>query len=320
MECDMSNLIEYVQTMKQYQKEHPEKSETEIVRHIYLDLGSKLSFDLNFYFGNSETRQRIYQNQNSKDEEALKKCMENETAICKSMSYIMEYVLKSLGINATTVIVPGDCRKCAHMYNIVKPKAGKPYIIDLQEDIRNIQSHSRTRKFGLSTRKGETPVICFTELESMDRKEGYISDENYYADDYFYLLKYDTGLIEDLREKAKFIFENLEPYEKQEMKCADRAIRLEELIEKLFTFKERRKIHIIDCYYEEKDKSSYESCIAVYVGKETDTDVYRFSEEDKRFHRRTIDEFALEVSKGLKHKQDIWGLKGALKRLENQQR
>ncbi|MBR1802601.1 MAG: hypothetical protein IJ777_01330 [Clostridia bacterium] len=313
----MSNLIEYIKRMKQYQEEHPEISEKQLVRHIYLDLGSRLSFDLEFYFGNSKTRQEIYKNSGRR---AIEKCMENEIAICKSMAYIVEYILNELGVNVIVVVAPGDERKCPHMYNIIQPQEGAPYIIDLQEDIRYIQSHSRTQNFGLSIKEGGNPVISFAELEAMDKEDGYISDENYYADDYLYFLRSQSELIEDLREKAKLIFENLEPYDNHQLQVADRTRHLEELIMQLFTIEEQEKIHIIDCYYEEKDKKNYQNCIAVYASKDADTDIYQFSEKDQRFYKKTIDEFAKEVEKGLKHKQAIWGLNRALKKLENQER
>lgn len=314
----MSNLEEYVKRMKQYKEQNPGISETQLVRHVYLDLGSKLSFNAEFFYGNSETKKQIYRDGMKKD--SIEKSMSDGIAICNSMAFIVRYVLNQLGIEAITSKNIDDDKKTPHMYNIIISKEGKPYKIDLQEDIRNIQSHSRTKYFGLSTDDEYPPVINYSELEEMDKKDGYITDENYYADDYLDLLRYNSSFIQDFREKAKFIFENLEPYENSNLKNPDRKRRLDELINILFTPEENRKIRLIDCYYDEKNKESYKTFIVVYGGKELDTDIYKFSEEEQRFFRESISEFANEVSKGLKHKEPIWGLNKALRHLQDEER
>ena len=314
----MSNLEEYVKRMKKYKEENPEISETQLVRHVYLDLGSKLSFNAEFFYGNSETKKQIYRDGMKK--EAIEKSMSDGIAICNSMAYILKYVLTELGVEAISSKDINDDKKTPHMYNIIIPKDGEAYKIDLQEDIRNIQSHSRTKFFGLSVEDGKPPVIGYSELEKLDREDGYITDQNYYADDYLDLLRYNSSFIQDFREKARFIFENLEPYENFELKNPDRKRRLNELINQLFTPEENRKIKLIDCYYDEKNKKSYQTFIAVYNGKELDTDIYKFNENEQRFFRESINEFALEVSKGLKHKEPIWGINKVLKQLKEEER
>lgn len=313
----MSKLNEYVEQMKQYQKQHPKKSETQIVRHIYLDLGLKLSFDAKFYFGNAKERKQIY---DANGKKSIEKSMEEGNAICTSMSYLMEYILQQLNIDATTIIDYVEKRSCAHMYNMIRPKGEEPYYIDLQEDIKYIQSHSRTKHFGISIKDGKTPIMSLKELEAMDKEDGYITDEHYYADDYLYLLKYDSSIINDLRQKAEFIFENLEPDENTSFQWPDRTRRLSQLIKKLFTQSERSHIRLIDCYYDDKNKETYETCIAVETGNIKETEVYRFLQEEQQFRKRTIDEFAKEVANGLKCKQGILGLKQALKQLEESER
>ena len=88
----MSNLSEYIEKVKEYKKKNQNISEEELIRYVYLDLGKRFSFDLSFSFGNTKTKKRIYAN--SKKEEDLDKAMESNIIICKSVSYIVEYILK----------------------------------------------------------------------------------------------------------------------------------------------------------------------------------------------------------------------------------
>ena len=53
----MSSLEKYVEKVK---KETEGFSDIEKLRYIYWDLGSKFAFDLDFSFGNTETKKKIY--------------------------------------------------------------------------------------------------------------------------------------------------------------------------------------------------------------------------------------------------------------------
>lgn len=125
-------------------------TENEIVRAIYLDLGRRFSFDLEFCFGNSKTRKKIYNRAILKKED-IEEYLKKNKAICRSLAYTVEYILKELGINIITVTMAEDDSTCPHVHNIVIPKEGESYIIDLQQDLKEIQSHSFPKSFGLST-------------------------------------------------------------------------------------------------------------------------------------------------------------------------
>lgn len=53
----MSLLEKYVERIKQKTEEY---SELEKIRYVYIDLGQKFSFDLDFSFGNTKTKNKIY--------------------------------------------------------------------------------------------------------------------------------------------------------------------------------------------------------------------------------------------------------------------
>lgn len=308
----MSNLSEYIEKVKEYKKKNQNISEEELIRYVYLDLGKIFSFDLSFSFGNTKTKKRIYAN--SKKEEDLDKAMESNIIICKSVSYIVEYILKNLGINIRTVVAPNDERKCPHMYNIVTPKEGEEYIIDLQADMENIQSHSFTKNYGLSTKSNKTPVISRFDIEQMDRKLGFIDDEHYYSDDYLYLLKSDIGYFTDFAEKVEFVLGNIDIHENKKIEYAERKWHHEKLLKELFSLEELKKIHMIDCYQGDGEKRQYKNCMA--VERKNGTDIYIYSVEKNRYCKMTIQEFAEQVKNGLVHLQGVPGLRQALKDLK----
>lgn len=314
----MSNLTKYIEKVKEYKKQNRDISEEELIRYVYLDLGKRFSFDLNFSFGNTKTKKKIYAN--SRDMENLEDAMQSNIVICKSVSYIVEYILKNLGVNIRTIVAHNDERKCPHMYNIVTPEEGEEYSLDLQEDIENIQTHSFTNNYGLSIKPNSAPVISRFNIEQMDRKLGFIDDEHYYSDEYLYLLKSDIGNFTDFAEKAKFILENIDIYENKNIQYAERKWHHEKLLKKLFSNKELNKIHLIDCYQGDGEKRQYKNCIVVERAK--GTDVYMYSIQQNRYCKMTIQEFAELCQNGLVPLQGIPGLRQALRNLkqENKER
>ena len=140
----MSNLDDYIEKTKKYIEKN-NLTETEIVRYVYLDLGKRFSFDLDFNFGKAKDRVQIYRKNNRSFYE-LNECMENNTVICRSVAYILEYILNKLGIKTISSELD-DNKSYPHVHNVVDTAAFGRYIIDLQRDLGYIQSHSRTRYF-----------------------------------------------------------------------------------------------------------------------------------------------------------------------------
>ena len=310
----MSSLEKYVEKVK---KETEGFSSIEKLRYIYWDLGSKFAFDLDFSFGNSKTRKQIYDHSRSEDD--LNRCLENNTAICKSIAYIFSYVMKELGVNIESVIDEEDFRKCPHIYNVLITEDGRKYRFDLQEDMRNIKAQLRTQYFGIPIEGVEQELISRTELDQIDKKQGHISEKSYYTDEYLELIKMHLPMFKDFGQKVQFVLENSEAYTSPEMGYADRKWRMEDLIGNenkdglLFSKEEKYKINMIDCYRENDGKKHYELCIVVNVkgGK----DIYLFSDETNSFRKMTLEEFAKQIENGLINLQGIQGLKQVLKNI-----
>ena len=272
----MSSLEKYVEKVK---KETEGFSNIEKLRYVYWDLGSKFAFDLDFSFGNSKTRKQIYDHSRSEDD--LNRCLENNTAICKSIAYIFSYVMKELGVNIESVIDEEDFRKCPHIYNVFITDDGRKYRFDLQEDMRNIKAQLRTQYFGI-------PIPMFEDFGQkvqfvLENSEAYTNPEMGYAD-------------------RKWRMEDLIGNENKDGL--------------LFSKEEKYKINMIDCYREIDGKKHYELCIVVNVkgGK----DIYLFSDETNSFRKMTLEEFAEQIENGLINLQGIQGLKQVLKSRKQQ--
>lgn len=320
----MNNLDKYVEQMKKHITEHPEMTETEIIRYVYLDLGKRFSFNQNFTpFGSSKQKQNLYK-YHSQSIVDLEECMETNIVICKSVSYILEYVLKRLGINIIIEVEKNDMRKCPHMYNRIIEKDGTEYVVDLQEDMYNIQTHSFTRNFGIDSIYTMNYVISRFEQEQMDKRNGYISEGNYYSDDYLYLLHSIADLIEDFDVKSKFILENIDICNNPNIGYTDRQWHhkriLEEFFDKIdFNYNgENGKIRIIDCYKDIDKKRHYLNCVSVQT--KSGTRIYVYNKKEFKYCEMDIINFAIAVNNGLVlHNCRIPGLGKILKSLKDEQ-
>ena len=313
----MNNLETYIERIK---KETEGFTDIEKLRYVYIDLGKRFVFDLNFSFGNTKSKQKIYCKSGTM--EGIEESFENNIVICKTVAKMFEYIMNNLGIELKTIVDDRDNRKCPHVYNILKAKDGKTYLFDLQEDMRNIKSHLRTRYFGISEDDEMKTIISRWDLDQIDKKIGYVSKDIWYTDEYLELIKINMNFITDFREKVEFVLEELDAYTDEQIGYADRRWRMEDIIGNgrkegiLFSRNEYNKIHIIDCYKENNGKREYKLCILVDIKGEPD--IYVFSEEKNKFEKKNLDEFADLVREGWTNMQGIQGLKQALKKKEQE--
>ena len=311
----MSNLEHYIEKTKKYIEEN-NFTETEIIRYVYLDLGKRFSFNLEFNFGKSKEKVQIYR-KNNRNIDELNECMENDTIICRSVAYILEYVLSKLGIKIISSELD-DNKLYPHVHNIVDTSDFGRYVIDLQRDLGYIQSHSRTRFFGLSIMEWEEKsIITRFSLEQIDKKLGYIDKTNYYSDDYLYLLKSDIGFFEEVDEKAKFILENIDICDNPNMRYFERKNFHYDILKELFTIHELTKIHQVDFYQEIGDKKDYKNCIV--VDKKGGVDIYIYSVEDSGYKSISLEDFSEMADSGLLYPKQCPKLNEILKDFRNTQ-
>lgn len=314
----MGLLNEYIEQAKEKMQDY---SDIEKIRRVYVELGEMFQFDINFSFGNAKERMQIYSRGIST--ENLEKNMENKTVICKSLSYLFEYIMTKLGVSMTTV-VEDDGRRCKHVFNILETEQSKKYKFDLQEDMRFIKARMRTRNFGVAMQDGGEDLVSRQDLSKIDKKIGYISEEKYYTDEYLELLKLGMNLYKSLIQKMEFLLENLDEYTDPDMKYPDRRWRMEDLIGTsnmqglMFSDEEKNKINIVDCYQEIEGEKEYKLCITVQEkGKIV---IFMFDENTNFFKKLSLEEFAELVKNGLVNMQGIWGLKQVLKSKKQEER
>ena len=298
----MENIEKYIEEIKEYIKRNPDITEETLIRYVFLDLAKKLSFDINFIpFGNSKTKQRIYKESFGmlKVDEALK----SRIIICNSASKILELVLKSFGVNIRSVPAKNDIRKCPHVYNIVTPKSGEEeYIVDLQEDMYQVKMHGRTPNYGISERTGKY-VISFFEQEQMDRKIGYIDNNNYYTDDYLYLLKSAIMHMDNLYDKLKIVLENIEVLENTDLNYIDRQWYHVRILESLFDKTEFNymdslgNIKIVDCYKDFEGNKKPINCVC--LEDKEGTHIFLYNRQKYNYQEINIDNFVKAVENGL---------------------
>lgn len=288
----MNNLDKYIEKKKKELQKKNITEELEIIRYIYLDLGNRFSFNEKFLpFGSSKSKQNLYK-YHSRNIADLNLCMDTNKVICKSLSYILEYVLKSFDVDIKTVVEKIEHIACPHVYNYIKLKDGRKFFVDLQEDINNIQTHSFVSNFGLVSPTTWDLVITRQEQEALDRKLGFIDKNNGYSDEYLDLLHLMVDGMEDFREKANFILENIDIVPTTKMGYIDRQWHHRKILENFFDSKEfdyqgnSGKIRMYDCYKDINGKRRYYNFVLVLDKGEVD--VYIYNKKDSCYKKMAV--------------------------------
>ena len=299
----MNSLDKYVEEKRKELKEKNITDELEIVRYIYLDLGNKFSFNNKFIpFGNSRYRQNLYR-YHSRNINDLNECMNTNTAICKSLSYILEYVLKKFDVNIETVEEKCEQVNYPHVYNFIKLKDGRKFCVDLQEDISNIQTKSFTGNFGVSSPYSCIRIITRQEQEKIDRKLGFLKEDECYTDEYLYLLHSVADGIKDFREKVEFILENIDIVPTNDMGYIDRQWHHKNILEDFFDINEfdyvhnTAKIRMYDCYKDIQGKRKYYNFIVVMEQK--NVDIYIYNSKESNYKKMNIKNYVNSITNGL---------------------
>ena len=207
------------------------------------------------------------------------------------MAYIYKYVLTKLGINVEIVYSPLG-KNINHIYNEVILKNGCRFTTDLQSDFEYIRFHQFTRFFNYPKDK----------LEIIDRKIGYISNDSYYTDESYYLIKSIADSIKNLSEKVEFILNNLDMYNDRLIASyAEFRWYYVNNLFKLLTEKEQRKIIVIDAYYKVGNEEKFSLCFFVQ-SHNNNYDIYMY-DVNKGFVLIANEEYQFLVDNGLMAKE-----------------
>lgn len=292
-------MDEYIEKIKERTKDY---NDIEKLRYIYLDIGKIMSFDTEYIYGNNKKKSYIYNNI-IYDKEKLDKDFEKRIVICKSLAYIMKYILNKVDIKTEINVDYYEDTTYKHVNNIVTLDEEK-YIIDLQQDLKNIQIHSTTEYFLID--KFEYQTISKNQLKKIDEKIGYISDNNPYIEEYLYAIKksLDENLkIEEKIEKILYLLNNY--IDTNNMGYYEIRSSYYSLVKSLLNQRERTYIKFIDGY-QMGIKNKYNLFILV------NNTIFIYN--NNKFDKITLYDISLLLNNGYVLLSDIPGLKKILKR------
>lgn len=171
----VKELLEDIKSNEKYKK----LDELSFIRKIYIEIGRNKTFDVKYYFGNTETQKKIYNLARRRTE--VEKRLDEREIICYSLARQCEYIFKNLGYSCTVTHEP---KELEHVFNILTLKDGRRIKLDLQSDLEFIQTGRKTRYFGTSDNEyvllDELPE---KEIIEADRNIGYPNKEVEYSDE-----------------------------------------------------------------------------------------------------------------------------------------
>ena len=270
-----------------------------------------MNFDINYTFGNKNQKDIIYNS--SLDEDQMDILFQKRTVICKSLAFMLKRIFDEFNITCRVEKdVYYDLNR--HVYNVIELQDGRTIGIDLEEELEAIQTRSKTKSFGVidnGDSAGEY-LLSEEELKRIDKTTAEYIPWGFYFDDMIRILKFSTNGM-STEEKLRNVLDNLDVY------VADRNIGYRErtyyhnrMLQEVFTEKELKKVHQIDCYRECDGEKRYVSCIVLNQSKD-DNIVYLYSDEAGKYEEIDLEKLAAEVNNGLVPMQGVQGLRKYLK-------
>lgn len=292
-------IDEYIEQLKEQTKNY---TDIEKLRYIYLDLGKIMSFDINFAYGTEKKRIKIY-DEITDNIDYLDKVFNDKIIICKSLAYILKYILNKVNIKTDIYINYEEDVKYKHISNKVIID-DEIFYIDLQNDLKNIQIHSTTDYFLIDSYNYQS--ISKNQIKKIDKKIGYITKENPYIEEYLYEIKKSLKDNYNIEEKLEIILNKLDKYiNTNSMGYCEFRRAYYSLVSLLLTPKERIRVKFVDGY-KMGIKKEYNLFISV------NNVIYMYS--NNKFNKITLYDTSLLVKNGYVLLSDIPGLKKILKK------
>lgn len=287
-------IVEYLrQNMPNFQGTEEER-QVKTALYIYVELGKIKSFDPKYYFGNSETRKKLYNLAQKKDSNQI---ASKKKIICVSLTHLYCNILTELGIYAMS----SEAEEVeGHIYPIVITKNKKAFIADLQLDLENIKTKSRLEHFEYKGEflKNKRDSVNQEELTKILIEIGYISDEKEYKNETI------KRLAEQVKDKnphdaLRTILEDEELYQRnEEMEIVEVNKFYKGILKKIIPQFLERKVFVFNCYREkEENERDYTLCI---FSEESTIKPYLFSKKERRFLRVEIPKMKELEAEGLK--------------------
>ncbi len=288
-------LVEYFkQNMPDFQGTE-EEIEVKKALYIYVELGKMKSFDEKYYFGNAETKRKIY-DLAEKQERNVDKIADQRKIICVSLTHLYCSILKEFGIYA----IASTPEEGGHIYPIVITKNKKAFVADLQLDLENIQTKSRLEHFEYM---GDVPRSRGVNSDQATLTKiliemGYIKDEKDYKNEEI------ERLVEEVKdmnphEALKTILEDEELYRgNEEMESIEANKFYRRVLKRVLSRFWEKKIFTFNCY-REKEEGDRDYTLCTFSEEDT-IRPYIFSKKDRRFFSVGIPKMKQLEEEGLK--------------------
>ncbi len=192
---DLDKIIEKMNTTFQ----NKNLTELEKARYLYIELGKKLQYDIN-YDTDFEIKERdVYFKPIDLDN------IQTNSYVCTQISKMYTELLNRAGIQATTEKTNNDI-KMPHVFTSITLKDGRKILTDLTLDLSNIQKGLMTEYFGYLDEDGYTKIDN-DELDRIDSNIGYKykmnSNQSEYTDYFIKALKDELEDEDKLRDYIK---------------------------------------------------------------------------------------------------------------------
>lgn len=167
-----------------------ELNDIEKARYIYIELGKYFSYDERYLTAETLDDKRLIFDKDINN-------IEDDKAICSTISKIYAKLLNEAGIKAETVYKEG--KFCGHMFTKISI-GDREYRADLIHDLLEIKKGFKTKNF-MKNRDDEKDSLDFSEIEDeelfeIDKKIGYCKNEMY-MEDVIQMLKEEMRLLKD---------------------------------------------------------------------------------------------------------------------------
>lgn len=275
-------------------------NELETLRYIYIYLGKHKNFDPKYFFGDTKTKNKIYEltNKNLENEEFL---TENRYLICTSISSCLRLLGKEFDIEIECM--NEEQGTGAHMYNVARLKDGRIINMDIQQDLSYIHAREQTVYFGTKGFFG-TRIDPKT-LEQIDEKINYKEKgKPYHGEEILKMIKgmKKAGKLESVRNLL-----NNEEFNKQLQNGG--YVELRAFVKECLIYAGGLTANLITCYRDEDvykqplPERQYSMCIfAMDKGK---SDIYMFKQKEKRFVEVPVEKMRKLVNQGLNFQKTL---------------
>ena len=274
-----------------------EEKQLKTALYIYVELGKHKSFDEKYYFGNSDTKKKIYklaQRESNNIEEIINK----RKIICLSLTNLYSEILKEFDISA----IPTEPDEDGHINTTIITTKNNKYAADLQLDLENIQTKSKLRNFKYvgNIDKENKAEFDDDKLTNMLIEVGYINNEKEYKNHEINRLKAKVK-NKTAKEALKIFVKDEDIYkDNEEMDIIELNKFYRGVLRKIVPSHLDKRIFLFSCYkLNESNEKDYTCCTFTSGVNVEDLKVYLFSKKKRRFLEADIDKLDKLVKDGL---------------------